>query len=213
MLIAGSWSYHQRNINANFKDTLATVQLISRAPLSRLHNTFHRLPGFDRWLLLAQANHQLWVDARFKDPFFAQLDQYQITQPGQHPLQASQGNVHLSTSVFIRRLREAGYSAQGILFGSRHMVRRHQLMGELDAKNLPNSTVDGQFIMSGLLAAALGLHTFGCLQGQMMLHPMLEPGSGNYGTVNIKTTHRDRHFKIKVYARLVHVIKSFNNRL
>jgi hypothetical protein len=42
---------------------------------------------------------------------------------------------------------------------------------------------------------------------------MLVPGSGNYGTVNIKTTHRNRHFKIKVYPRLVHVIKSFNSRL
>ena len=45
-----------------FKDTLATVQIISRAPLRRLHTTYHRGPGFDRWLLLAQANHQLWVD-------------------------------------------------------------------------------------------------------------------------------------------------------
>ena len=91
-----------------FKDTLATVQLISRAPLRRLHTTYHRGPGFDRWLLLAQANHQLWVDPQFKDPFFAKLDQYQIAQPGQLPLQASQGNVHLSTSVFVRCLSQAG---------------------------------------------------------------------------------------------------------
>jgi hypothetical protein len=42
---------------------------------------------------------------------------------------------------------------------------------------------------------------------------MLVPGSGNYGTVNMKTTHLNRHFKIKVYPRLVHDIKSFNSRL
>lgn len=34
-----------------------------------------------------------------------------------------------------------------------------------------------------------------------------------YGTVNIKTTHRDLHFKIQVYPRLGNVIKSFNSRL
>jgi hypothetical protein len=31
-----------------FKDTLATVQLISRAPHRVLHPTYHRGPGFDR---------------------------------------------------------------------------------------------------------------------------------------------------------------------
>jgi hypothetical protein len=44
-------------------------------------------------------------------------------------------------------------------------------------------------------------------------YPMLVPGLSNYRTVNIKTTHRNRHFKIKVYPRLVHVIKSFNSQL
>ena len=42
---------------------------------------------------------------------------------------------------------------------------------------------------------------------------MLVPGSGNYGTVNIKATHRNRNFRVKVYPRLVHLIKSFNSRL
>lgn len=47
----------------------------------------------------------------------------------------------------------------------------------------------------------------------MEYYPMLIPGLGNYGTVNIKTTHRNRHFKIKIYPRLVYVIKLFNSRL
>jgi hypothetical protein len=44
-------------------------------------------------------------------------------------------------------------------------------------------------------------------------YPMLVPGSGNFGTVNLKATHQSRHFSIKVYPRIVHVIKSFNSRL
>jgi hypothetical protein len=42
---------------------------------------------------------------------------------------------------------------------------------------------------------------------------MLVSGSGNYGTVNIKAAHRNRKYKVKVYPRMVHVIKSFNIRL
>jgi hypothetical protein len=91
-----------------FKDTLATVQLISRAPHRVLHPTYHRGPGFDRWLLLAQANHQLWIDPKYKDPFFNSLEHYQTAQPGRLLLQASLGNVHVSTSVFIHCLRQAG---------------------------------------------------------------------------------------------------------
>jgi hypothetical protein len=105
--IAGSWSYHQRNINADSRILSQQSSLSVELP-SALHTTFHRGPRFDRWMLLAQADHQLWVDPKFKDPFSAWLDQYQIAQPGQHSLQASQGNVHLSTSVFIWCLSEAG---------------------------------------------------------------------------------------------------------
>lgn len=198
-----------------FKDTLATVQLISRAPLRRLHTTYHRGPGFDRWMLLAQANHQLWVDPRFKDPFFARLDQYQIAQPGQHPLQASQGNVHLSTSVFVRCLSEAGcdtirlkaYGQKTPIVGG--FVRQEP--AEVDHRWAIHNEWDiGRSFGSQYIWLFAG--TDGRQHG-MEHYAMLVPGSGNYGSVNIKTTHRNRHFKIKVYPRLVHVIKSFNSRL
>jgi hypothetical protein len=72
-----------------------------------MHTTYHRGSGFDRWLLLAQANHELWNDPRLKDKFFAQLDQYQTAQPGTLPPQASLGRRHISTSIFILSLNEA----------------------------------------------------------------------------------------------------------
>jgi hypothetical protein len=78
--IAGSWSYHQRNINADSRILSQQSSLSVELPFA-LHTTFHRGPRFDRWKLLAQADHQLWVDPKFKDPFSAWLDQYQIAQP------------------------------------------------------------------------------------------------------------------------------------
>lgn len=44
-------------------------------------------------------------------------------------------------------------------------------------------------------------------------YPMLVPGSRDYGTVNLQPSYRGRHFTVKVYPRLVHVIKSFNSHL
>jgi hypothetical protein len=70
-LVISSDGYQRR-----FKDTLATVQLRSRAPLRRTHTTFHRGPNFDRWLLLAPSETQALGWYKVKDPFFAQLDQY-----------------------------------------------------------------------------------------------------------------------------------------
>ncbi|RSH93591.1 hypothetical protein EHS25_006236 [Saitozyma podzolica] len=91
-----------------FIDSLADTQLISRAPVRKLHTTYHRGPAFDRYLLLAEAIHQLWVDLRYKDPFFRHLNRYHVAQPGTLELQASLGNVHLPTAVFIHCLMAAG---------------------------------------------------------------------------------------------------------
>jgi hypothetical protein len=91
-----------------FKDSLADIQLISRAPLQKLHTTYHRGPAFDKYLLLAEATHQLWVDLRYKEPFFDELNRYHIAQPGRLSLQASLGNVHLPTAGFIHCLIAAG---------------------------------------------------------------------------------------------------------
>lgn len=198
-----------------FKDTLATVQLINRAPLRRLHTTYHRGPGFDRWLLMAKANHEIWIDPRYKTPFFTQLDQYQTAQPGQYPLQASQGSAHISTSVFVHCLTEVGCDTLRIkAYGQKtplierflnrepaQVLHRWAEHNEWDIGQTYNSPYIWLFV------AAAGR------QNGVEHYPMLVPGSNNYGTVNIRSTHRTRNFHIKVYPRLVHVIKSFNSRL
>jgi len=65
-----------------FKDSLADLQLVNRAPLRKLHTTYHRGPAFDKYLLIAEATHQLWVDLRFKKPFFNALDDHMDAQEG-----------------------------------------------------------------------------------------------------------------------------------
>jgi len=94
-----------------FKDTLATVQLMSRMSKRRMHTTYHRGPKFNSWLLLAEANHQLWVDPKYKERFFDKVNEYQVAQPGKFNNQANLGNVHVPTSVFIHCLLAPGCDA------------------------------------------------------------------------------------------------------
>jgi len=103
-----------------FKDTLATVQLTSWAPRRKLHTTHHRGPGFDKWLLLGRSNHQLWINPKYKEDFFHELNVYQTAQPGRFTLQASLGNVLILT----RSSYTASPKPDVTLSASKHTARR-----------------------------------------------------------------------------------------
>ena len=198
-----------------FESSLADVQLISRAPVRKLHTTYHRGPAFDRYLLLAQATHQLWVALDCKDAFFTELNRYQVAQPGILARQASLGNVHIPTAVFIHCLISAGCDTIRLkAYGQKMpMVDRflHAEPAQTDHKwaehnewDIGNS-FDSPYIW--LFSSATGRHH------NIRHYPMMVPGSLDYGTVNIKASHQLRHFSVKIYPRIVHVIKSFNSRL
>jgi hypothetical protein len=198
-----------------FRDTLATVQLVNRVPLRPLHSTSRRGPHFDQWMLLAQANHQLWIDPKYKAAFFDVLEEHQTVQPGQFPRQASLGSVHVSTSVFVHCLNEAGCDTIMLkAYGQKTPLESRFLDSEpaqVDHRwSIHNEWDIGRTFTSDKIWLFAG--TDGRQRG-MQHFPMLIPGSGNFGTVNIKATFMQRKFTIKIYPRLVHVIKSFNSRL
>lgn len=87
-----------------FHDQLELIRIVDRAPTRRLHTTYHRGPAFDRWLLLGEGIHEIWVALGYKDAFFRALNQYQIVEPGRFPHQASLGHAMVSTAVFIHCL-------------------------------------------------------------------------------------------------------------
>jgi hypothetical protein len=198
-----------------FKDTLATVQLINRVPARPLHTTYHRGPSFNRWMLLAQANHQLWINPKHKAAFFTALEQHQTVQPGPLPLQASLGNVHVSATVFVHCLNASGCDTIRLkAYGQKTPLEARFIAREpaqIEHKWAEHNEWDiGQSFVAPhiwLFAGSNGR------QHGLQHYPMLVPGSGNFGSVNVKGTHLGRHFSIKIYPRLVHVIKSFNSRL
>jgi hypothetical protein len=198
-----------------FDDTLATVQLINRAPKRQLKRTYHRGPAFNRWLLLAQTTHQLWVDVKYKDEFFQHLSEYQTAQPGPMLFQASTGTALITTGVFIRCLVRAGCDTIRIkAFGQKMPLIPRFMPTEPAQRNHRwavhnewdiGKNFDSQYIW--LFNSALGK------QAGLKRYPMIIPGSRDFGTANITMTYRNKHYSIKIYPRMVHVIKSFNSHL
>lgn len=200
---------------ARFKDTLATVQLINRAPLRKLHTTYHRGPGFEKWLLLAQANHQLWVSPKYKDRFFTELNRYQTAQPGKLPMQASTGHAHVPTSVFIHCLNTAGCRAIRLKTYGQKMPLTDMFLTKEPAQTDHQWAKHNEWDI-GVTFPSDHIWLFGSKTGRRRgfhRYPMMVPGSRDFGTVNGKVNHERRSFTVKIYPRLVHVIKSFNSHL
>jgi hypothetical protein len=198
-----------------FNDSLATVHLVNRAPKRKLKTTFHRGPDFSHWLLLAEANHLLWIDPRFKDPFFEVLNRYQTAQPGRLEAQASLGVAHVSTSVFVHCLNEIGCDTLRMKeYGQKTPLEEQFLEGEpADVEHRwaehnewdigKNFESDRIWLFASATGRTSGVQHF----------PMLVPGSKDFGSVKVKVQYNRRHYQVKVYPHLVHVIKSFNSRL
>lgn len=198
-----------------FKDTLADVQLISRAPMRKLHTTHHRGPAFDRYMLLGEATHQLWVDVRHKEAVLEELNKFNVVQPGRFNYQATLGNTHVPTAVFIHCLDAAGCDTIRLKAYGQKMPMLEEFMqtepADVDHRWAEHNewdigtSFDSPYIW--LFASATGI------RHGITHYPILVPGSRDYGTVNLKVKHGARHYSVKIYPRLIHVIKSFNSHL
>lgn len=198
-----------------FRDTLATVRLIDRAPWRKLHTTYHRGPGFDNWLLLAQANHQIWVDPRFKDGFFKSLNKYHTAQPGHLAAQASMGQATISAAVFTHCLTRAGCDTVRIKAYGQKMPLTPQFLKSEPADNNHRWAVHNEWDI-GTTFDSPHIWLFSSMTGRrhgIQHYPMMVPGSRDFGTVNLKVKHNNQLFSVKIYPRIVHVIKSFNSHL
>lgn len=198
-----------------FKDSLAEVQLLSRAPIRKLHTTYHRGPSFTRWLLLAESIHQLWISPKYKDPFFQHLNQYQTAQPGRFQLQASTGRATIPTAVFIHCLSQAGCNTIRLkAYGQKMPIHRMFLKTEPAQEEHRWSEHNEWDIGKTFPSSDVWLWgTPGGKQHGMQRYPMLVPASLDYGSVNLRLNHKGQHYSVKIYPRLVHVIKSFNSHL
>ena len=198
-----------------FKDSLSTVLLVNQAQIRTLHTGKNRGPKFNTWLLLARATQEIWMDPTFKEPFFEALARYQTSQPGHLPLQASLGQAHIATSIFVHCLQQAGCDTVKVkAYGQKTPLLPRFIVKEpaqIDHRWAEYNEWDiGRTFHSDkiwIFASATG-RTRGIRH-----YPAMQPAAVGFGTVNIDALHNNRKFEIKVYPRMVHVIKSFNSGL
>jgi hypothetical protein len=197
------------------KDTINTVQLVNRIPVRRPSTTYHRGPRFDKWLLLAEAIHQLWIEPQYKDGFFQALEEYQAAEKGKLPNQASQGVATVSTSVFVLCLNRAGCDTIRLKAYGQKTPYTPEFISTEPASPNHRWAIHNEWDI-GINFSSPYIFLFDSATGRrhgIKRYPMLVPGSRDYGTVNMKITHRNQHYEIKVYPRVVHSMKSFKSRL
>ena len=198
-----------------FRDSLADIQLVSRVPKRRLHTTYHRGPAFDHYLLLGEATHQLWVAARHKDAFLAEINRYNVVQAGNHAYQATLGNAHVSTAVFVHCLTVAGCETIRLkAYGQKMPIMPQFMQSEPADLKHPNASHNEWDIGTSFDSPYIWLFasTTGRRKGTRH-YPVLAPGSRDFGTVKLSIKHHQRQYSVKIYPRLIHVIKSFNANL
>jgi hypothetical protein len=200
---------------SRFRTTLSTVQLVNRKPQRQLKQTFHQGPKFSSWLLLAKSVHTIWVHPKFKNDIISWLDRYQSVQAGKDPLQASAGQSLIPTSVFVYCLNKAGCDSLRIkAYGQKLPLTDRFLQAEPAEANHRLAVHNEWDIGTNFDSPYIWL--FDSASGRrsgIQRYPMLVPGSRDYGTVNVKMIHRNQHYSLKIYPRMVHVIKSFNSQL
>ncbi|RSH83632.1 hypothetical protein EHS25_005536 [Saitozyma podzolica] len=129
--------------------------------------------------------------------------------------QASLGNVHLPTNVFIHCLIAAGCDTIRLKAYGQKMPMTDGFLHNEPAQTDHRWAEHNEWDI-GTSFASPYIWLFASATGRrhgIKHFPMLVPGSCDYGTVNLRQSHRGRHFSIKIYPRLVHVIKSFNSHL
>jgi len=201
---------------ARSSNEIATVQLVNRMPLHTLDRTYNAGPAFDTWLLLAKHTFEIWVQPRYKDGFFTSLANYQAVQPSPVVNQASTGQSVVPLNIFIHCLVQAACPVLKIkAYGQKMPIALpfHTIQNEpadVHRWDIHNWWDIGRNFNSPYI------WLFNTANGRshgVRRYPMMIPGSRDFGTVNVDLRHRRQDFTIKIYPRLVHVIKSFNSQL
>ena len=198
-----------------FGSILATVRLSSHTPKRKAMKDDQPGFHFDQWLLLAESGHQLWMDQQFKTGFFTELKRWRTIQPAKTSFQASYGSAIIPVSIFVHCLNIAGCPTLRLKMYGQKLPLTEQF-GNGEPAQLDHPLAKWNEWDIGVTFKASDIWLFAPTKGKtegLTLFPMLVPSSLDYGSVLIELTHKGKQFKVKIYPRVVHVIKSFNSRL
>ncbi|OCF40845.1 hypothetical protein I317_05295 [Kwoniella heveanensis CBS 569] len=211
--------------HSQFPSTLSTVKLSCHIPKRNpsagnvvegdLDDHQRGQQDFEDWLLLAESGHQLWVEQRFKQGFYEELKNWRTIQPADAEWQSTYGTSHVPVSVFVHCLNTSGCDTIHLKGYGQKLPLLPPFQAQEPAQlDHPLSWLNMWDI--GITFSCSQIYLFSPSHGnsnKITSYPMIIPGSLDFGSLLIIMRDRGEEFKIKIYPRLVHVIKSYNSRL
>lgn len=195
--------------------TLAMTRLSSHAPTSKTTREGDRGHEFSDWLLLADLGFQIWVDPDYKEGFFKELKKLRTIQAAQYDFASSYGNALMATTKFVKCLQRAGCDTLRYkVYGHKNPLMMPYYIGEPAEAGHPQAHLNEWDI--GITYKSSHIFLFKPALGQskyMKVYSMMTPAGRGYGSVQRNIVYNDTTYKVKIYPRIVHVIKSFNSRL
>ena len=194
---------------------LLQVRLSSHAPKPRNTKPGDRGHEFSDWLLLAEINCQLWVDPKFKAGFYKHLKRIRTVNPAPFAWVSTYGHALVPVDDFVKCLNQAKcrtirYKAYG---QKRHLEsmdrdfdpseRTHPL-AHLNEWDIGITYTSPNIVLFKPTSTASKSTT---------IWPMFIPASQDFGSIQTTMVWQETLYKVKIYPRLVHVIKSLNSRI
>ena len=205
-----------RFYSRQFNNPLALVRLSSHAPRIKRTKPGDRTHEFSEWLLLAESCYQLWIDPVHKDRFYAELKKTRTINPAKNPWVSSYGSAYIPSTILASCLIKAGcptirYKAYG-----QKLPLQLANLGHYEPADTVHPGRDTNEWDIGVTYQSPYIILFRPGQGAAggtKHYPMLSPAARDFGSVQTTVVWQDTTYKVKIYPRLVHVIKSYNSRL
>lgn len=218
---------------AQFNGPINTLTLASRVPKSnrvRKAVTSHRDDGLSdvtensdsdaegerakilsSFFLLAKNGHLLWIDLQFKADFFKKLKVWRSVTPANNNLVGSYGALTVAVTQFVQALVAIGCDTIWLKgYGAKKPVTSF------------NDDCGGGHTLShlnqwdfGVTYKSPSIWLFAPAEVSKVVtgYPMVIPGSLDFGSVKCDLPWDGHNYRVKVYPRLVHCIKSHNSRI
>ena len=151
-----------------------------------------------------------------KDDFFAELKRWRTVQPADLPWVATYGNLFVPVSLFVHCLNAAECPTIRFKYYGQKLPMTRALLGPDPAQadhvtsNLNECDI-GRMLWSPHIF--LFAPTFAATNKKMSKYTMIVPVSGDFGSVMVDIRYGGSRFKVRIYPRIVHMIKSFKSRL
>ncbi len=183
---------------ANFGSSLAVVKLSSHTtPKPPMEDEV-----FSNFFLLAESNHQLWMDQDFKAPFFQELKRWRIVQPAASAWVSSYGSPHIPTNLFVYCLQ--------VIKCPTLLMRQYGQKCPLMPQFLPQEPAPHHSLSYlnnwdiGITYLSDMVFLFAPTKGpgpEVESFPMVIPGSLDFGSLRWHLPHEGHTYQVKMYPR------------